>query len=65
MTELITRATLSAAVDLLERWFKSELNDKTIRIDTMRMLQAVGRIKPLNEAVRPESGKDPVNGDKL
>jgi hypothetical protein len=52
MSEVIVKATLPAAIDLLERWFKHELNDKTVRIETMRMLQACGKLKPLSsEAV--------------
>lgn len=50
MSDLIVKATLPAALDLLLRWFKYEMNDKTLRVDTMKMLQATGRLKPLDEA---------------
>lgn len=56
MSDVIVKATLPAAIALLDRWFKYELNDKTLRIDTMRMLQAVGKLKPLNEAVTAPTG---------
>jgi len=50
VSDLIVKATLPAAMDLLLRWFKYEMNDKTLRVDTMKMLQATGRLKPLDEA---------------
>lgn len=57
MSDVIVKATLPAAIALLDRWFKYELNDKTLRVDTMRMLQAVGKLKPLGEAVTPATGE--------
>jgi len=52
MTDPTVRATLPQAADLLLRWFKYELNDRTIQVDTMKFLQACGKLKPLSsEAV--------------
>lgn len=51
MNDVKVTVTLPAAMALLERWFKYELNDKTLKVDTMRMLQAVGKLKPLGEAL--------------
>lgn len=51
MSAPIVKATLPAAADLLLRWFKHELNDKTVRSETQKFLEACGKIKPLGEAL--------------
>ena len=48
-TELI--AELERLRDLLHRWFKYELNDRNVRIETMRTLQAVGKLKGIDQIV--------------
>jgi hypothetical protein len=62
VSDLIIKATLPAAVDLIERWFKYELNDKTLRVDSMKFLQACGKLKPLSEAISA-LGKRVVTGE--
>lgn len=51
MSDITIKATLPAAADLLLRWFKHELNDKTIRTETQKFLEACGKIKPLGEVL--------------
>ena len=58
MTDPVIRATLPQAADLLERWFLTEnWRDKTLRVDTMRFLQACGKLKALDEAIGPSASQ--------
>jgi hypothetical protein len=46
VSDITVKVTLPQAADLLLRWFKNELNDKNIRVDTMKFLRACGKIPP-------------------
>ena len=55
MNEMIAKATLPQAADLLLRWFTMELNDKTLRVDTMRFLRSVGKLPATIEVGKSQS----------
>jgi hypothetical protein len=57
MSEFVVKATLPAAAELLLRWFKSELNDKMIRVDTMNFLRLCGKLPP-DLSLPSQSAKD-------
>jgi hypothetical protein len=49
MSEVIIKATFPAAMDLLLRWLKDKGDYGQLSIDTMRILQASGRLPKLGE----------------
>jgi hypothetical protein len=52
MIEPRATVTLKDSQALLLAWFKKHGGHDKLAIDTMRMLQATGHLKPLDEAVR-------------